>query len=653
MVFFRLNVTSSCNFTCKYCHAENYYKNPLFMDFETMDTALGSMIDNLREKNYKNILVSIYGGEPFLNKINLFKLIEKYKNYFRGIHIGWIINTNGTLIKKKDVKFLKRYDIDLHISCDGPREIHDLTRRYKNGGATFDSVIQSLKIVKENKLRCQINTYCMPENLYHLRDLVNIAFEYNVDRIYLDWFHSTDEYLDPDEVVHEYLKVLKYGEIYGVSISGPWKGIFLNYSNGIINEPRNKNALDSIELDARGFFFFRFFPLTRNYPLRISKLKHVLGSEKAYGFLDSCNRYFKKKCLGCILEKYCFGSAIVQSQYHLNLEDYNENICELTQKLVLNLVPQLYNSEKPEVANVNIIKDFKKYDNKFSHGDLSSSTRFTPIENFIYILFWLKSNSITKINFMDYESFLHPEFEFMLNLAKEHGFSTGVYFNGLFNVSHIKTLVKVDSLYLYLRGKNFYSSKELKILYENIKKISSSNVKISIIFCLEEGCENFRFLVDFCNKYEVEQVLINFEFEDISEFFSSSKNEKLKERKKFFFELIVDLIESYVRVQFYKTLPLCLFTEEEKNFLFYGCGLRGYHLYDGNSIFIDGEMRVSFEEGFLQKSPRLFYFETIEDYNLFGKNLLANSDLDDFIPDVCINCCSFKLKQCHGFYKCS
>lgn len=145
-----LVVTEKCNLRCTYCaysgkyqfHRKHSKKN---MNVEMMKKAVDFYFSKSSANNEKNI--SLYGGEPLLN----FGLIKECVNYIKKTYstiAKFNMTTNGTLLNKKNIKFLVQNQFSLLISIDGPKEIHDRYRVFKNGKGTFNCIIKNLRTMK-------------------------------------------------------------------------------------------------------------------------------------------------------------------------------------------------------------------------------------------------------------------------------------------------------------------------------------------------------------------------------------------------------------------------------------------------------------------------------------------------------------------------
>ena len=149
-----LQVTQQCNLRCSYC----VYTNPgtdlqrghsnKRMDYATavkgIDFLLKHSIDS------RQISIGFYGGEPLLEFDLLKKCIEYAEERAEGKELSFSITSNGTLMNKEIIEYLIKHGVNLTISLDGPKEIHDSNRRFAaDGGGTFDAIMKNIEMVRQ------------------------------------------------------------------------------------------------------------------------------------------------------------------------------------------------------------------------------------------------------------------------------------------------------------------------------------------------------------------------------------------------------------------------------------------------------------------------------------------------------------------------
>ncbi len=181
-------VTDDCNLRCKYCYARAG-DNKNYMDIDTFIKVL----DLVGENSFK---LQIAGGEPLMN----FILVEQIYDYIKENNLKTRIKmqTNGTLITNKIAEKIKKMNIAVGISLDGPPEVNDRLR-----GKTLQT-LNGIKELGSQGVIVNINSVVTDESIKYLDKLVDIAFYCgNVYGIGLDILRKTGRYMDNSDEVKE------------------------------------------------------------------------------------------------------------------------------------------------------------------------------------------------------------------------------------------------------------------------------------------------------------------------------------------------------------------------------------------------------------------------------------------------------------------
>lgn len=146
-------VTQGCTLKCKYCIFGDAYKeqrDPSLkkMNFETARKGIDYIYGLLKNRENKELTLSFYGGEPFMN----FPLIKEIFSYAGNVFKGWKLKpsatSNLTILNDEIIKFLLENDFELHVSLDGPKEHHDAKRVFHDGGGSFDVIMENLEKIR-------------------------------------------------------------------------------------------------------------------------------------------------------------------------------------------------------------------------------------------------------------------------------------------------------------------------------------------------------------------------------------------------------------------------------------------------------------------------------------------------------------------------
>jgi uncharacterized protein len=99
----------------------------------------------------ENCAVSLHlgSGEPLLRPslIRMIGKIARDHEAHSGRPVDLYLTTNGTLLDAPMIAHLHDYGWNVKISIDGPAEVHDRFRRYKDGGPSFDRVCDVIRQV--------------------------------------------------------------------------------------------------------------------------------------------------------------------------------------------------------------------------------------------------------------------------------------------------------------------------------------------------------------------------------------------------------------------------------------------------------------------------------------------------------------------------
>ena len=130
-----LHISNDCNLRCKYCFGGGGSYNQE-RNLMTEQTAI-EFVDFCVEQFERVEKIVFFGGEPMLNLKGMEIVCNRFKYYKEEGKIdilpNFVIITNGTILTDRMLAFIKRNISAMTISIDGPKEINDIQRIYKNG----------------------------------------------------------------------------------------------------------------------------------------------------------------------------------------------------------------------------------------------------------------------------------------------------------------------------------------------------------------------------------------------------------------------------------------------------------------------------------------------------------------------------------------
>ncbi|MBU7019285.1 MAG: SDR family NAD(P)-dependent oxidoreductase [Theionarchaea archaeon] len=173
--------TYQCNLSCVYCSE----KTGKSMD----EKGARCTVEFVKAQAVKNrsttLRVELFGGEPLLN-VPVTLLIARELNTWceeNGKEFFLSMLTNGTLLSPEIIEELALYNCQFVTVLEGPQEIHDQRRIYKNGKGTFGDIIRGLHHLLDNNIKAQIRIRVDETNRDHLCALFAFLKDSNLHRV--------------------------------------------------------------------------------------------------------------------------------------------------------------------------------------------------------------------------------------------------------------------------------------------------------------------------------------------------------------------------------------------------------------------------------------------------------------------------------------
>ena len=151
-----LHIAHTCNLNCEYCFASQgkYHGERAVMPLDVAKRAMDFLVENSGAR--RNLEVDFFGGEPLMN----FDVVKQTVAYARSIekehgkNFRFTLTTNGMLIDDDVIDFANRECVNVVLSLDGRKEIHDKYRVDYAGNGSFDRIVpkfQKLVAARGNK----------------------------------------------------------------------------------------------------------------------------------------------------------------------------------------------------------------------------------------------------------------------------------------------------------------------------------------------------------------------------------------------------------------------------------------------------------------------------------------------------------------------
>lgn len=223
-----------CNLKCTYCiigESVNNSRCETRMRGHIVDKSAEYVYKTAVNRNIKQLNVILYGGEPMLSQASNISFIKKLAelNQEQKVSIEYTLVTNGYDMSDGAVnEILNAGVLNLQITLDGPRHIHDTRRIGVHGEKTFDIILEHLctNSLKFKNVVIRINVD--NTNAGSICELINILGSKELNKHCLLHLNLVDpsDYSNAsgynEETISRFDEIYKYAYSKGFRVA-PWR----------------------------------------------------------------------------------------------------------------------------------------------------------------------------------------------------------------------------------------------------------------------------------------------------------------------------------------------------------------------------------------------------------------------------------------------
>ena len=175
-----LQPTPFCNINCSYCYLPDR-QSTRRMSPETLDQTFRWVFASGLAREPFALLW--HAGEPLVLPVSFYATADDLlrRHNVANVPVLQSFQTNAMLLDADWCAFLRRPDIHLGVSVDGPDFLHDRHRRTRQGRGTLDRVLRGIQLLHEHGIPFQVITVLTadsldyPDELKRLRDDPSLA----------------------------------------------------------------------------------------------------------------------------------------------------------------------------------------------------------------------------------------------------------------------------------------------------------------------------------------------------------------------------------------------------------------------------------------------------------------------------------------------
>ena len=367
--------TISCNCNCVYCQV-NSRKNKENCNDMSLKSA-SAFCDFVFELPHKNIKIEFQGGEPTLRFDILEFIVRRItsKNYKYRKNIEYVICTNLLELTNYEMKFIKKYEIAISTSLDGPRELHNKNRPSLFCNSSYDVFLENLDLLRKKEIYPSALVTITSLNLPKIIDIIDTYIENGFESIFLRPLNNYGCAFNNQNLSYklsEYISAYKEGMEYlikknlndGIKIKEEMFSIILRK----IFSPFNDGFVDMQNPCALGQMCMIVKQNGDVYPSDESRMISEMGNEywkmgnvnnkncfvsikeKRREILDNGKLEKYKDCQNCVYSPFCYADPIKKWYIQNIAGNEYESYCGIRKELFHFVFEQIKNSDEKKLA---------------------------------------------------------------------------------------------------------------------------------------------------------------------------------------------------------------------------------------------------------------------------------------------------------------
>jgi len=164
-----------CNFACTYCYYspnERTHSKREMWSHEFAQKVLLSIATFEKQRGNTKASVTWHGGEALFLGLDWYQRIIAYQATLP-VHFANTFQTNGSLLTRDWVKFLKENNMTVGISIDGPEKVHNIHRKQRNGKGTFQETFNAIRLCQDHDVNFGALCVITNENAIYVDEILN------------------------------------------------------------------------------------------------------------------------------------------------------------------------------------------------------------------------------------------------------------------------------------------------------------------------------------------------------------------------------------------------------------------------------------------------------------------------------------------------
>jgi uncharacterized protein len=186
--------TPFCNIDCRYCYLPNRNSKAVV----TLET-LSNLFSQVFASGWAHDGLSViwHAGEPMVLPIGFYRSAFRMIDALRpaGMGITHSFQTNGTLIDEPWCRFFAEEHINLGVSIDGPKRLHDRNRLSRSGRGTFDKTIAGIRLLRRHEVPFHVISVLSMDGMLAPREMFDFYVDEGIQHVCFNVEESEGDYV--------------------------------------------------------------------------------------------------------------------------------------------------------------------------------------------------------------------------------------------------------------------------------------------------------------------------------------------------------------------------------------------------------------------------------------------------------------------------
>lgn len=175
-----LQPTPYCNINCSYCYLGHRDDRRLMSD-AVLDAVRTKVLGRIAPDSQATVVW--HAGEPTAAPISWYENAYERLDLTALPGISLAMQSNGIAIDERWIDLFRRTNTNVSVSIDGPQRFHDLRRRTRSGGPTWELAVRGLRRLQQAGFDPRVITVLHPGGLDRAGEYYEFYCEHDIAEV--------------------------------------------------------------------------------------------------------------------------------------------------------------------------------------------------------------------------------------------------------------------------------------------------------------------------------------------------------------------------------------------------------------------------------------------------------------------------------------